>query len=62
VDGKQVVINDNLGKVAVNMPKGQHSVLFIFRENRIELLADLISLAGILALFIGIIHLNKKYA
>jgi uncharacterized membrane protein len=62
VDGKQVVINDNLGKVAVNIPKGQHSVSFIFKESPVELIADFASLAGILALFIGIIQLSKKYA
>jgi uncharacterized membrane protein YfhO len=63
MDGTQIVVRDNLGRVSVNVPQGQHSLIFMFRESKIELIADLISLAGILALFIGIIQLlYKKYA
>jgi len=62
VDGKKLVLNDNNGRIEVSVPKGQHEIKFVFEQSRIELLADFISLAGILALFIGIIQLNKKYA
>ena len=62
MDGKKMILNDNKGKIEVSVPKGQHQLTFVFEQSKIELLADLISLAGILALFVGIIHLNKKYA
>jgi hypothetical protein len=63
IDGARVAVKDNRGRVAVDILEGQHSLIFVFGENRIELIADLISLAGILALFIGIIQLlYKKYA
>jgi uncharacterized membrane protein YfhO len=62
VDGKRIVVKDNNGKIEISVPNGQHKLMFIFKENRIELIADVISLAGILALFLGIIQLSKKYA
>jgi hypothetical protein len=62
VDGKRIVVKDNNGKIEISVPNGQHKLMFIFKENQIELIADVISLAGILALFIGIIRLGKKYA
>ena len=62
VDGKRIVVKNNNGKIEISVPNGQHKLMFIFKENQIELIADVISLAGILALFIGIIHLSKKYA
>ncbi len=62
VDGKNISIKDDQGKIAVNIPQGQHQLKLIFQQTRIELLADLISLVGVLALFAGIIQLKKKYA
>jgi uncharacterized membrane protein len=62
IDNKQVLVKDNQGKIAVNIPQGQHQLKLIFQQTQVELLADLISLVGVLALFAGIIQLKKKYA
>jgi uncharacterized membrane protein len=62
IDNKQILVKDNQGKIAVNIPQGQHQLKLIFQQTRVELLADLISLVGVLALFAGIIQLKKKYA
>ena len=43
----------------VDLPKGSHTLEFKFKETYVELLANLISLSGILVLIIGII-LKKK--
>jgi uncharacterized membrane protein len=62
IDNKSISIRDNKGKVEVSLPQGQHQLKLTFRQTSVELLADFISLAGILALFAGIIQLNKKHA
>jgi hypothetical protein len=62
IDNKSISIRDNKGKVEVSLPQGQHQLKLAFRQTPVELLADLISLAGILTLFAGIIQLNKKHA
>lgn len=50
------VLNNGL---LVSLPSGDHSLDFYFKETSVEVLADILSLSGILALIIGII-LKKK--
>lgn len=60
-DGEKVFVRDNQGKIEVNVPKGESKLELKFEQTPVELLGDLLSLAGILALFLGIIQLKKKY-
>jgi uncharacterized membrane protein len=60
-DSKIPLYEDNRG-VVINVPRGQHELRLLFKQSQVELLGNLISLAGFLALFAGIIQLNKKYA
>jgi hypothetical protein len=62
VGNSEVSLYENSKGVEINFPKGQHELRLVFKQSHVELFADLISLAGVLALFIGIIQLNKKYA
>lgn len=62
VDEKKIPVSNYRGRMSIAIPQGQHSIKLVFQQDAIELLADMLSVAGILALFIGIIHLNKKYA
>lgn len=62
VDESPIAIKDSQGKITVSIPQGQHQLKFVFQQTNIELLGDLISLCGALALFVGIIQLKKKYA
>jgi uncharacterized membrane protein YfhO len=61
VNGSKISIIDNRGKIQVNVPKGESKLELKFEQTPIELLGDFLSLAGILALFLGIIHLKQKY-
>ncbi|HUD05234.1 MAG TPA: 6-pyruvoyl-tetrahydropterin synthase-related protein [Patescibacteria group bacterium] len=62
VDNSEIPLYNNSKGTEINFPKGQHDLKLVFKQTQVELLADLISLAGVLALFAGIIQLNKKYA
>ncbi|MGA2968144.1 MAG: 6-pyruvoyl-tetrahydropterin synthase-related protein [Candidatus Levyibacteriota bacterium] len=62
LDNNSVPIFENSQGSEVNFPRGQHALRLVFQQTGVELLGDLISLAGVLALFAGIIQLNKKYA
>ncbi|MBI2195604.1 MAG: glycosyltransferase family 39 protein [Candidatus Levybacteria bacterium] len=44
----------------VSLPSGKHQVEMKFKESNIEKVADLISLAGLVAIAIGIIRFKKK--
>jgi len=44
----------------VNLPKGNHSLTFSFKQTNIEILSDILSLSGVLLLVIGIIIILKK--
>lgn len=59
IDGKDYsyVVKDN--GLLVALPKGSHLLVFNFIETNVERLADLLSVAGIFALILGII-LKKK--
>jgi len=62
LDGNQIPLSLNSRGIEINFPRGQHQLKLVFQQTQIELLANLISLAGILALFVVIIQLRKKYA
>jgi uncharacterized membrane protein YfhO len=61
VDGGKIAIANNQGRIAISLSKGQHQLKLEFKQTKIESLGDFLSLAGILALFAGIIQLKKKY-
>jgi uncharacterized membrane protein len=62
LDKNSIPIFENSQGSEIDFPKGQHVLKLVFKQTPVELLGDLISLAGILVLFAGIIQLNKKYA
>jgi len=62
VDNSEIPLYENGKGIEINFPKGQHELRLVFQQGRMELFANLISLVGVLALFVGIIQLNKKYA
>lgn len=62
LDGKQIKLSEDKRGILVNLPSGKHELRIFFEQTPIEIFADLLSLAGALSLFAGIIHLNKKYA
>jgi len=59
LDGKRFAYNIGNNGLLVNLPKGNHLLVFTFKETNIEILSDILSLSGILLLVIGII-LKKK--
>lgn len=61
IDGKQVELKQGLRGSIVSLPKGKHILELSFVQTPIEKLGNLISVAGILLLFAGIIHLKPKY-
>jgi hypothetical protein len=59
LDGRNYAYSIENNGLLVNLPKGNHALVFSFRETNIEILSDILSLSGILLLVIGII-LKKK--
>lgn len=62
IDGQPVSIKKNTKGILIDIPQGQHQYEIIFKQTPIELFANALSIIGLLSLFLGIIHLNKKYA
>jgi hypothetical protein len=62
LDQGSIQLQSNPKGMQVSLPQGQHHLSLNFAQTSIEIAADLLSLAGILGLFIGIIQLRKKYA
>jgi hypothetical protein len=62
LDGNKIPIHEAGKGILVNVPQGQHELRLKFQQSSIETLANLLSIAGALVLFAGIIHLKKKYA
>ncbi len=62
VDGRRVPASNYQGRISIVVPRGQHFIKIVFQQDAVELLADVLSVAGILALFIGIIHLKRRHA
>lgn len=61
VDGRFVKLESSKAGSAISMPSGSHNLQLVFKETPIEMTGNLISIAGILALFVGIIYSRKKY-
>lgn len=61
IDGKKAELKQSLRGSIVNFPKGKHILELSFVQTPIERLANIISIAGILLLFAGIIHLKPKH-
>lgn len=61
IDGKQAELKQGLRGSIVSLPKGKHILELSFVQTPIEKLGNLISVAGILLLFAGIIRLKPKY-
>lgn len=59
LDGQSYVYEAENKGLLVNLPKGNHTLEFSFKETNIELLSNILSLSGILLLVVGII-LKKK--
>ncbi len=59
---KEVPLFENAKGILVNIPQGEHRLRLTFKQTPVELLANLLTVVGILSLFIGIIHLRKRYA
>ncbi|MEX2012952.1 MAG: 6-pyruvoyl-tetrahydropterin synthase-related protein [Candidatus Levyibacteriota bacterium] len=61
IDGKQVPIDYNSnGLIRLDVPQGNHSIVSKFGETQIRLLADAISLVGVLIIVILFIKQHKK--
>jgi uncharacterized membrane protein len=60
LDGRSYSYRAENNGLRVNLPKGNHSLEFNFRETGIELFSNALSLAGILLLVIGIIPKKKN--
>lgn len=61
IDGKKAELKQSLRGSIVNFPKGKHILELTFVQTPIERLANILSIAGILLLFTGIIRLKPKY-
>lgn len=66
VDGRQTPIQfqdpNNRGLLVFSVPSGKHSVLVRFEENKLRIIADLLSIAGILVLIPAAYIIKAKYA
>lgn len=61
LDNKEIPIYENRHGSLVNIPTGNHLLVVNYFQTPIERLADLISLAGIIGVFLGILISVKKY-
>lgn len=59
LDGKSYSYSVENNGLLVNLPIGNHSLVFNFKQTNVEFLSDLLSFSGVLAIIIGII-LKKK--
>ncbi|MCL4417447.1 MAG: glycosyltransferase family 39 protein [Actinobacteria bacterium] len=60
IDGKEEKLKQGLRGSIISLPKGKHILELSFVQTPIEKLGNLISVAGILLLFAGIIQLKAK--
>lgn len=64
LDGREVEINykkDEFGRLLIDVPKGQHKIEFFFGETPLRLLADYISLFGILGFIILVVKKKMQW-
>ena len=61
LDGKNTTVLKSGKGIIVNIPKGVHFLKLSFVQTPVEKAGDLLSLAGVLLLFAGIIYLRVRY-
>lgn len=64
VDGKETDIEyhdpNNRGVITFNVPDGQHDVKVVFKETKLRLFSDIISLVGVVAVLTSLVFLLAK--
>lgn len=61
VDDKPTDFKESTRGISLNLPEGMHTLSFKFKQTPIEILGNLLSITGVLILFIGIIYLRPKH-
>jgi 4-amino-4-deoxy-L-arabinose transferase-like glycosyltransferase len=61
IDGNNINVYEGKKGIYVNLTQGTHNLRIIFIQTPFELLGNVVSLASILVLFIGIIYFKNKY-
>jgi uncharacterized membrane protein len=61
LDGKSIVLKEAGRGISINLPPGSHTLKLSFSQTGPEMLGNIISVIGILVLFIDIIQYKKKY-
>jgi uncharacterized membrane protein len=59
LDSKEIKILEEKSGISVNLPSGQHNLKFTFIQTPVERISNLISIAGILSIILGIIFKKK---
>ncbi len=60
VDGKEVSISESRRGMDLNLEKGNHEIVFNFKQTQIELISSIMSLSGLILLIVGIIYFRFK--
>jgi uncharacterized membrane protein YfhO len=61
LDGQSIPLTQNKSGILIALPEGRHSLKLAFVSTVPETVGNLLSLAGIVVLFIGIIQSRKKH-
>lgn len=61
VNDREVRIVENKKGIMLTLPKGNNDIHFYYKSTVVELIANLITIAGIFSLIIGIIYFIKRY-
>lgn len=61
INDSEVNLVENKKGILLTVPKGNSTIHFYYKSTPIELLANLITIAGIFSLIIGIIYFIKRY-
>ena len=61
LDNRKITLSQSPKGMDINLPVGIHKLYISFVQTPVEKMSDLLSFAGILILFIGIIQIRKKY-
>ncbi|MEK7551116.1 MAG: 6-pyruvoyl-tetrahydropterin synthase-related protein [Patescibacteria group bacterium] len=61
VNNREVNLIENKKGVMLNLSKGNNDIQFYYKSTQVELISNLITIAGILSLIIGIIYSIKRY-
>lgn len=61
LNGKTITLSENKRGILLTLPKGKSQIHFYYASTTIELVSNLITLAGILAITLAIIYSIKRY-